>query len=558
MSSPIGAQPGATVNPPANLAAAFERLDQYIRQRLASGEQRGPGLAIAITDRHRLLHLANYGYANLDAKTPVTPDTRFEVGSIGKSFVALALLQQHEAGRLDLHAPITDYLPWFSIQSEFAPITVHDVLSHSAGLPMGMNFTPSSPAYEVAALREQHTGFAPGTHFWYSNVGYMLLGLLLEQISGMLYAEALQRGILDPLGMSASEPIITHDTRTRLAVPYLPLYDDRPWHRSQPLLPTHCIEYTAGDSSIACTVADLATYLRMMLNRGQGDTQRVITEDSFALFIQRVVDAEDGKFYGYGIFTSQDEALDGHTLVRHGGEMVGYHARIVGDLDDGIGVAIFVNGPFEGYEESTYALQLLHAVRHGKPMPDLPTAEDPAIIGNAADYAGAYHAGDKVMNIVADGDGLFIAHGDGRTRLERRSGDAFYTSHPDFALYNLLFARNDEGKVVEAFHGPYWYVNDNYSGPTDFPYPNQWNAYLGHYRSHNPWMQDFRVFVRKGELQSISLGTWRRPMTALPDGSFRLDVEDYSPERVRFDTIVDGKALRVSISGADYYRVDTP
>jgi D-alanyl-D-alanine carboxypeptidase len=551
MSSPIGARPVA----PTNLAAAFARIDEYIHQRMASGEQRGPGLAIAITDRRRLLHLATYGYANLDAQQPVTPDTRFEVGSIGKSFVALALLQQYEVGRLNLHAPITDYLPWFSINSEFAPITVHDILSHSAGLPMGMNFTPSSPAYEVAALREQHTGFAPSTQFWYSNVGYMLLGLLLERVSGLSYAAALQRGILDPLGMKNSEPIITHDTRTRIAVPYLPLYDDRPWHTSQPLLPAHWLEYTAGDGSLACTVADLATYLRMLMNRGKG----VVSEESFALMTAPLITTEyEGEFYGYGINTRQDEKLGGHTIIFHGGEMVGYHASCTGDMDDGVGVTMFNNGPSDSGPVARFALQVIYSAMQSEPLPELPNVTEPTRIDNAAEYFGTYHTSDGTLNIVADGDALYIMRDNVRIQLERRTGDAFYTTHPDFALYNLLFARNEDNVVVEAFHGPDWYAGEHYTGPTDFSYPDKWSAYLGHYRSHNPWMQDFRVFMRKGDLQSISFGTWRRPMSAQPDGSFRLGAEEYSPERVRFDTVIAGKALRVNISGAEYYRVDTP
>lgn len=555
MSSLLQAQSAAPDDTTPNLAPAFARIDEFIRQRLANDAHQGPGFTIAITDRHHLLHLATFGYANLDAKTPVTPATRFEVGSIGKSFVALALLQQYEQGRLDLHAPITDYLPWFSIQSDFPPITVHDVLSHSAGLPMGMNFTASSPLYEVAALREQHTGFAPGEHFWYSNVGYMLLGLLLEQVSGQSYAAALQRGILDPIGMKDSEAIITHDTRTRLAVPYLPLYDDRPWHRSQPLLPTHWLEYTAGDGSIACTVSDLATYLRMWLNRGRG----VVSEASFALMTAPLIATEyEGEFYGYGINTRQDEQLGGHTIIFHGGEMVGYHASCTADMDEGIGIAMFNNGPSDSGPVARFAQQVMFAALHNAELPTLPPLEDPTAIANAAEYAGHYRTADQTLHIVAEGSNLLIQYDDERIPLERRSGDAFYTPHPDYALYNLLFARDEAGKVVEAFHGPNWYMNERYNGPTDFPYPDQWNAYLGHYRSHNPWMQDFRVFMRKGELQSISFGLWRRPLTPLPDGSFHLGPEEYSSERVRFDTIVEAMALRAIVSGAEYYRVDTP
>ncbi len=102
---------------------AFERLDRYIDRKMR--ETNAPGVAVAITDREKLLRQACYGYANLSARTPIAPEHLFEIASIGKSFTALALMQQHKAGRLDLHAPVSNYLPWFEIQSKFEPITTH-------------------------------------------------------------------------------------------------------------------------------------------------------------------------------------------------------------------------------------------------------------------------------------------------------------------------------------------------------------------------------------------------------------------------------------------------
>ena len=84
--------------------AAFAELDRIIERRMAAANT--PGLALALTDRERTLRVATYGFADLAARTPVTPDTLFEIGSIGKSFTSLALLREHEAGNLDLQAPV--------------------------------------------------------------------------------------------------------------------------------------------------------------------------------------------------------------------------------------------------------------------------------------------------------------------------------------------------------------------------------------------------------------------------------------------------------------------
>lgn len=164
-----------------NLQAAFTRLDQFIEQKLK--ETQTAGVVVSVTDRERTLHVAACGYANVTARKPVMPDTLFEIGSIGKSFTSLALLQLHAAGQLDLHAPITRYLPWFQIRSQSAPISVHHLMSHTAGLPQGSDITSDS-RYGVYLLRELETGFAPGEKFWYSNVGYQALGWMLEERLG--------------------------------------------------------------------------------------------------------------------------------------------------------------------------------------------------------------------------------------------------------------------------------------------------------------------------------------------------------------------------------------
>ena len=255
--------------------AAFAQLDRYIERQMAADNT--PGLALALTDRERTLRVATYGFADLAARTPVTPDTLFEIGSIGKSFTSLALLREHEAGNLDLQAPVARYLPWFEVRSAFPPITVHHLLSHTAGIIAGTDPTPGVE-YQVWALRETEAATAPGTSFHYSNVGYKALGLVLERLTGQGYGDAIRSRVLTPLGMTASEPAITNALRPRLAVGYVSLYDDRPAHPSHPLVPATWLETESGDGSIASTPEEMAVYLRMLLNRGRGAQDRLLSE----------------------------------------------------------------------------------------------------------------------------------------------------------------------------------------------------------------------------------------------------------------------------------------
>src|SRR5215218_9310636 len=248
--------------------------------------------------------VATYGFADLAARTPVTPDTLFEIGSIGKSFTSLALMLEHEAGNLDLQAPVARYLPWFAVRSAFPPITVHHLLSHTAGVIAGTDPTPGV-ADQVWALRETEAATAPGTGFHYSNVGYKALGLVLERLTGQGYGDAIRSRVLAPLAMTASEPAITNALRPRLAVGYASLYDDRPAHPSHPLVPATWLETESGDGSLASTPEDMAVYLRMLLNRGRGARDRLLSEAGFAAMTQRIIAIRAGAeptCYGYGLY----------------------------------------------------------------------------------------------------------------------------------------------------------------------------------------------------------------------------------------------------------------
>lgn len=541
-----------------HLHTMIGRLDAYIDQRLR--DTRTPGFAIALTDRQRLLHVGSYGLADLATRQPVTPETLFQIGSIGKSFTAIGLLQEHAAGRLDLHTPITQYLPWFNVRSEFAPITAHHLLSHTSGLPSGTDFAADS-RYEVLALREQTTGSAPGEHFYYSNVGYKLLGWLLETLTGQPYARVLHERILMPLEMRASTPTITNAARERMATGYLPYHDDRPSVRRLPLSAAPWFEYGMGDGSPACTPADLAAYLRMLLNRGQGDQQRILDEASFDLLCQRATTAwTDQMFYGYGIVT---ELVDGRVRIGHAGEMVGYHAVILGDVAAGLGVVVLTNGPETGQVEASWVLDLLRASSEQATLPELPPPASPATtITSPTEYAGTYRSADKTWTLVARDEQLVLEYGASRTALEQISPGAFKVDHPDFDRFVLSFGRDESGAVVEAFNGGDWFIGERYSGPQSFSYPAEWDALVGHYRSYNPWWSSFRVVVRKGALYIIIGFGWRRPLVPLGDGVFRVDAEEWSPERLRFDTIVElhgaPAAMRADLSGCAYYRVASP
>jgi CubicO group peptidase (beta-lactamase class C family) len=134
-----------------------------------------PAVALAVTDGDRTLLARTYGAASTDALWPLA--------SIGKSFTAVVALQLVEEGLLDLHAPVTDYVPWLSVRTPGEPLTLHHLLTHTAGLVQSSDVALASN-YDVVALAGTETGYAPGEHRHYSNVGYRAVGVILEAVTG--------------------------------------------------------------------------------------------------------------------------------------------------------------------------------------------------------------------------------------------------------------------------------------------------------------------------------------------------------------------------------------
>ena len=540
----------------ASLEQAFGEIGQALEHRMS--EVNMPGLVFGVTDRERPLLVSSFGYADLSAGKAFEPDSMFEIGSIGKSFTNIALMQLYDEGRLDLHAPVSDYLPWFEVRSDFEPITTHYLMTHTSGLVTGTDIGTHG-LYEAWALRERRTVTPPGEYFRYSNVGYKTLGFLLEELDGRSYQEAIQARVLDPLGMGDSHPVIGYETRKRAAVGYRRFYDDRPEHPAHDLVPALWTEYGVGDGCQASTVEDMCIYLRMLMNCGVGPDGRVMSEESYRLMTQRVIATRQwgGAWYGYGLIQAD---VDGHTYLGHGGSTTGFMSAMIADMDDGIGVVVMINGYSQFYDAAGIALDSLAVLRAGlrqEQIPLPPPVDDPSSVTNAADYAGLYVSGEDRMVVAAQEDGLMLHWRGVEASLERRGEDAFYVAHPELDLFLLEFGR-DGNRVVEVFHGPDWYVREGYAGPRPFDYPEEWESYEGHYRTYNFGLTNFRILLRKGALLLIHPTGGHEVLTQLDDRLFRIGEDPRSPETLQFDSIASGRALRAVYSGCPYYRTYTP
>ncbi len=481
-------------------------------------------------------------------------DTRFEIGSISKSFTALALMQLADSGRFDPALPVQRYLRWFTPHSRFAPITGHHLLTHTAGLPSDRDEIPSSKAQAYLA-RERTVGSAPGTYWSYSNIGYQVLGVLLETLTRQPYPQAIQQRILQPLDMESAAAQFTSADRPHFAVGYIPQYDDRPSRPGDVVVEAPWLEYASGDGAIIASATDLGRYLTMLLNRGVGPHGRIISEAGFQRLMRPAAPVGDGEgHYGYGFFLGK---VDGRPMFSHSGGMVGYSSYLVGDPAQGIGAIVLVNGPGDPGAVAEFAVRALGAAMRGDSLPEVPEPRDAYRVPRANRYAGSYTSpGGTTLRFEAKGDSLLVAGAEGMALLRAAGRGQFLGPAGQFDLFPLVFAGDSNG-MTEVWYGGDWYMGTRYTGPRTFAAPAEWKSYVGHYRIMQPWEPNFRVVLRKGKLYAVSPEGSEEPLTPIGPREFRIG-EPQSAERLVFSNIVDGQALTATWSGMPYYRYFTP
>lgn len=528
------------------VAGVPRKLNRFIGDYMRA--MNAPGLTLAIATRRGPATTVAYGFVDLASKKPVTTADRFEIGSITKAFTALVILKLQDAGKLAVQQPILRYLPWLPIETDFGEILVHHLLTHTSGMPDDPPVISSEPGVRV------RQAYAPGTRFHYSNWGFEVLGLLIESVDGRPWPTVVASEIFAPLGMTDTAPTISSAGRSRIAQSYVPLHDDRPYPRHGPLVPAGNLTFAKASGAIASTPLDMARYMRMLLNRGEGPSGRLVSEQGFTLFSTAHTEAPvfgPKASYGYGIGIDD---LDGHKRLRHTGGMVSFMSSIQLDMDAGVGVFVSINAQ-QGYRPNPvaqYAIQLARGdLDHEAPPPD-----EGAIVKEAGSYAGVYRAADgRVLEVRAESERLVLLSDGARIPLQHLVDDQFVAEHPRFALFPLIFGRtpaanpaSSEGPalaIIELSHGSDWYAGPRYSGGTASLEKPDLVPYVGFYCSGDSWLDPIRIVQRRGQLWANGV----MPLERIGDHVFRLADEPMSPEIVDFRALIGGQAQWLNFGG---------
>ena len=511
----------------------------------------GPGIVVGVTDGERTLGTLALGESS--PAEPLRDDHRFLIASVSKSFTAALVMQESAAGTLSLDDPVTRFLPWFAPRNPSTAITLHHLLTHTAGISTGYDISGDA-IEELLLLREEVVASVPGTHHVYSNAGYKALGLILESVTGRPWWELARERIFEPLGMSSTEPVITDDVRPLLAQGWVPPLDDRPWHPDHGLVHAAWYESYTADGTIASTAADMAAYVRMYLNDG-GDVLR--SEDVERMTRGDVDDPDTGSRYGYGLWALE---RDGHRLVGHSGSLPGFRSMIAFDRDRGVGAAMMTNGGVSW----DLRVDLLAAVIDAVTAEDPPSPPEPTTLRSVADpdaYVGRYVDGTSSVEITAATDGLEIAASSAdadapSAPLYVRGTDAFVTSLPGWERYDVGLEREGT-EVARLVHGSRGFEREGRIVLPPPPPNAAWSSLLGRYRAYGIEPMHVEVLERAGRLFLVDAhGEDVSELVSLDGGRFRVGADPWMPGRARFEAPVAGADVRrLILDGAVFVRV---
>jgi CubicO group peptidase (beta-lactamase class C family) len=352
----------------------FHAVDDYITARMKAAHI--PGLSVAIVHGDQISSLKGYGQADPSGRA-VMPQTPFIIGSISKTFTALALMQLVEAGTVDLDAPVQHYLPWFRVAdpAASAQITVRSLLNHTSGLPQKADtflWTDQDAGVlerTVRYLRTVSLARPIGT-FGYSNANYQIMGLIVQVVSGQPFEAYIEQRIFAPLDMQASFTTQQQARRHGMATGYrwwfgIPIAADMPFLRS---------ELPAG--FLISSAEDMAHYLIALMNGGRYQGHSILSPQGIA-FLQS---HSPGIPYGNGWELA---TLNGQALVNQDGATANFQASVFFDPQERVGVFVAANamnaldGLSSPPDSATFASITTRGIAHSvlslttnQPLPD--------------------------------------------------------------------------------------------------------------------------------------------------------------------------------------------
>jgi len=415
-------------------------IDRFLSETYPATE---PGAAVIVVQDGKTLLRKGYGMANLELDVPIAPESVFEVGSVTKQFTATAILMLQERGRLSVQDDITKYLTDFPTQGK--KVTIENLLTHTSGIPSYTGMKEWAPTMRedlpleklIAFFKGKPFDFEPGTKWDYDNSGYVLLGAIVEKVSGKSYERFVEDEIFKPLGMTHSSYGSWSDIVPHRAAGY----DREDNHFVNTAYISMTQPYAAG--ALLSTVDDLALWDKAM---SAGTLVKAASLER--MFTPYTLPSGASTRYGYG-WTLHE--LAGKKVIEHGGDINGFSCDVLRIPEAKILVVVLTNNP----EAAMRPDGVTHRI--ASTLLGVPDLERKIRLSEKAldEYAGVYRTGDTTRNVSRDGGKLFIQRAGGTKREIQATGPDTFTYA--MAYITVHFSRDAQGKIsgmlFESYHG---------------------------------------------------------------------------------------------------------
>jgi CubicO group peptidase (beta-lactamase class C family) len=436
------AQPGRD-----SLDRIKSQLDQYLRSANASYHFNG---AVLVAQKGQIILSKGYGYSNMTTKLPNTPDTRFPILSVGKTFTSTVILKLQEEGKLSVDDKLSKYFPDYPNGDK---IKIEYLLDHTSGIH---NYTddvgiedsaitnhPVSKQRVLDQFMNKPLEFKPGSRFSYNNSGYFLLGMIIEKITGKPYQSVVREMIFDPLGMN-------HSGFDYLGLPDSIKASCYQFWNDHETIPYHFYDstYAYAAGSIYSTTTDLYKYAQAI------SSNQILSAESWKLAFSPVIN-----HYGLGWMTGK---FFEKNYVRHSGGYPGFMSEFIYYPEQEITIILLNN--FGNYDQNVWATAMgISCIMLGLPYDDWKVREEIKVDNKIlSQYEGKYETSNKEkMEIKLKGDHLYAFSSElpNGLMMIAESENSFYFQNFNTQLH---FNKNSEGSIqsvtVHAHGRDYIYV----------------------------------------------------------------------------------------------------
>ena len=317
------------------------------------------GASISIVNDNQPASVKHFGLSDKNRKKLVDDSTLFKIGSITKVFTASAVMQLVEQDKIDVDKPIKEYIPEFSVKSRFeasTTITIRDILCHHSGLPcdnLSGYFTENLEAFHsvIPFLHNAYTVCQPGQMFYYSNIGYELLGVLVSRISGLPFHKYIDTNILERIGMFDSAISLSDEKTKNLSKPY---------RKGKEQVETMMKGLPEG--GIHSTASDMAIFMNLLLNSGKNIFNHPDTLEAM-LTPQYPGNSMDMSFVnGLGWFIGKPGLDHGGKVIWHDGGTPNFFSLVVLIPERKLGLTILTNSSTGALMNHTLSVEILKAL----------------------------------------------------------------------------------------------------------------------------------------------------------------------------------------------------